>query len=209
MNDQSPLPAGVPIPGRKVAQVVEGARKVFLRDGFEGASVDAIAREAGVSKATLYSYFADKRLLFLHVGQCECARQSEVAEHSIDEDAPVAEVLRRSGKLMMDFITSEFGQRLFRICIAEGERFPALAREFYESGPMVMRGMMIDFLKKAEARGELAIDDHEMAAEQFHELCKANVLPKLIFGMDTPSEDERAYVIDQAVETFLARYGAG
>ena len=207
MNDHSPLPPGVPIPGRKVAQVVEGARKVFLRDGFEGASVDAIAKEAGVSKATLYSYFADKRLLFLHVGQCECARQSEVAEHSIDEDAPAAEVLRRSGTLMMDFITSDFGQRLFSICVAEGERFPDLAREFYESGPMVMRNMMIDFLRKAVERGELRIDDYVMAAEQFHELCGANIFHKLIFGMGTPSADERAYVVDQAVETFLARYG--
>ena len=50
--------------GRKFDQVLEGARSVFLADGFEGASVDQIAKVAGVSKATLYSYFPDKRLLF-------------------------------------------------------------------------------------------------------------------------------------------------
>ena len=53
--------------GRKWAEVLDGARTVFLRDGFEGASVDDIVREAGVSKATLYSYFPDKRLLFLEL----------------------------------------------------------------------------------------------------------------------------------------------
>ena len=53
--------------GRKFDQVLDGARKVFMRDGFEGASVDDIAREACVSKATLYSYFPDKRLLFIEV----------------------------------------------------------------------------------------------------------------------------------------------
>ena len=53
--------------GRKYDQVLEGARIVFLRDGFEGASVDDIAREAGVSKATLYSYFASKEELFFAV----------------------------------------------------------------------------------------------------------------------------------------------
>ena len=53
--------------GRKWSQVLDGARTVFLRDGFEGASVDDIVREAGVSKATLYSYFPDKRLLFMEV----------------------------------------------------------------------------------------------------------------------------------------------
>ena len=65
--------------GRKVAQVLEGARAVFMRDGFEGASVDEIAREAGVSKATLYSYFPDKRLLFMEVAKSECGRQAEAA----------------------------------------------------------------------------------------------------------------------------------
>jgi TetR/AcrR family transcriptional repressor of mexJK operon len=50
--------------GRKFDQVIEGAKAVFLREGFEGASVDEIARDAGVSKATLYSYFPDKQHLF-------------------------------------------------------------------------------------------------------------------------------------------------
>jgi AcrR family transcriptional regulator len=49
--------------GRKFDQVLTGARKVFMADGFEGASVDDIARAAEVSKATLYSYFPDKKLL--------------------------------------------------------------------------------------------------------------------------------------------------
>ena len=53
--------------GRKFDQVLEGARTIFLRDGFDGASVDDIAKEAGVSKATLYSYFPDKRLMFVEV----------------------------------------------------------------------------------------------------------------------------------------------
>lgn len=62
------------IRGRKFAQVLEGARKIFLRDGFEGASVDNIAREAAVSKATLYSYFPDKRLMFIEVFRTEIVR---------------------------------------------------------------------------------------------------------------------------------------
>ena len=53
--------------GRKFDQVLAGAREVFLANGFEGASMDDIARVAGVSKATLYSYFPDKRILFTEV----------------------------------------------------------------------------------------------------------------------------------------------
>ncbi len=58
-----------PRKGRKFNQVLDGARTVFLRDGFEGASVDEIARVAAVSKATLYSYFADKKVLFAAVAK--------------------------------------------------------------------------------------------------------------------------------------------
>ena len=65
--------------GRKFDQVLAGAREVFLRDGFEGAVVDEIARQAGVSKATLYSYFPDKRLLFVEVAKQECRAQSDAA----------------------------------------------------------------------------------------------------------------------------------
>lgn len=197
-----------PVQGRKVDQVIEGARTVFLRDGFEGASVDAIAREAGVSKATLYSYFADKRVLFMHVGRCECQRQSMTTIGEIDFAAPAAEVLKLAGETMLEFITSPLGERIFRICVAESDRFPDLGREFYESGPMVMRAHMVAYLRAAVARGELAIEEFELAADQFAELCKVDLFPRLIFGLGAPSEAERSRIVDAAVEMFMARYGA-
>ena len=116
--------------GRKFDQVLTGATEVFLASGFEGASVDDIARAAGVSKATLYSYFPDKRLLFMEVAKCECCRQADLAVETIDMSAPVANVLRAAADHMIDFITSEFGQRIFRICVAESDRFPDWAANF-------------------------------------------------------------------------------
>lgn len=116
--------------GRKFDQVLAGARDVFMADGFEGASVDAIARAAGVSKATLYSYFPDKRLLFMEVADTECARQSRQAFESIDTDAPPRVVLGLAGRHLLGFITSTFGHQMFRLCVAECDRFPSLASDF-------------------------------------------------------------------------------
>lgn len=76
--------------GRKFDQVVEGAQEIFLRDGFEGASVDDIARAAGVSKATLYSYFPDKRLLFMEVATRQCSEQARISIEKIDSSRPPA-----------------------------------------------------------------------------------------------------------------------
>lgn len=204
------MPDGTTQPkkGRKFDQVLEGARQVFLCDGFEGASVDDIAKAAGVSKATLYSYFPDKRFLFLQVAKTECARQAEQAVETTNMDAPVQQVLNHIAVEMVDLFTSQFGKRIFRICVGESDRFPELAREFYESGPLLIRKRLVGFFQNAVSKGELAITDFELAAEQFHELCKADLFPRMVFNMTdefTPAEKKR--VVDGAVDMFMARYG--
>ncbi|MCU0815813.1 MAG: TetR/AcrR family transcriptional regulator [Cypionkella sp.] len=196
--------------GRKFDQVLAGARLVFLRDGFEGASVDDIARAAGVSKATLYSYVPDKRLLFMEVAKAECHRQAVEAGALIDDSAPVEQVLHGAAERIMAFVLSDFGLNVFRICVAERDRFPGLGEEFYRSGPSLIRARLAAFLRNAAARGVLAIDDPDLAAEQFLQLCKADLHERLIFGVaKTTSSEARARVVEAAVQMFMARYRAG
>jgi len=193
--------------GRKFDQVLAGARDIFMSDGFEGASVDDIAKASGVSKATLYSYFPDKRLLFMEVAKTECVRQAESAVENIDMSQPAKVVLTEAAWQMVEFFTSDFGQRVFRLCVAESDRFPELGREFYESGPALVQDRIIAFLKIGISRNELAIDDLPLAADQFHELCKADLFPRLMFNVDkTFDEAQKRRVVTGAVETFLARY---
>ena len=202
-------PAGIIKRGRKFDQVLAGARDVFLRDGYEGASVDEIARTAGVSKATLYSYFPDKGILFMEVAKVECQRQASEATAEIDMAAPPRAVLSRTATHMLEFFLNDFGQQVFRIAVAESARFPELGREFYESVATSVRETIMAYFRCAIGRGELRIDDLELAAEQFHELCKAWLFPRIVFGVQTRfSEAEIRRVIDGAVETFMARYGA-
>ncbi len=195
--------------GRKFDQVIEGARKVFLRDGFEGASVDDIAREAGVSKATLYSYFPDKRLLFMAIARGECERQANEAVEFINAgEMPLEIALRFAAGVLLDYITSDFGSQTYRLCVAESDRFPALGQQFYGSGPELVRSRMAEYLRKAQAKGQVQIEDFELAADQFAELCKADICNSLLFGVNTEvTEARRERVISGAVEMFLARYG--
>ncbi|MDV7144732.1 TetR/AcrR family transcriptional regulator [Tropicimonas sp. TH_r6] len=194
--------------GRKFDQVLEGAQEVFMRDGFEGASVDDIARAAGVSKATLYSYFPDKRLLFMEVATGQCQRQADECIQAIDPELPPGEVLRGSAERMMGFYLSEFGRAVFRIVVAETERFPGLGREFWEAGPAKSRDVLIDYFHEANARKKLRVPDAELAADQFTELCKVDLHPRLLMGLcGEVSEAERDRVATGAVEMFLARYG--
>ena len=194
--------------GRKFDQVLAGARDVFLAEGFSASNMDHVAKAAGVSKATLYSYFPDKESLFIVVVQTECARQSDEAMEHIDQSAAPAVVLGNAARHLLGFMTSEFGQRMFRICVAQADRFPELGLAFYQSGPMVVREKIGAYLRGATQEGQLHITDFDLAADQFGELCKADIFPKILFGVQTvfePSELDR--IIDGAVSTFLAKYG--
>ena len=117
---------------RKLEQVIDGARAVIVAKGFEGASVDDIAREAGISKATMYRYFPDKIALFQAVMSREC-RASR---------APLSRSSTAAGRSTRSCSTSRSGTSTsccrtvaidaFRTAVAESARFPALARDFYE-----------------------------------------------------------------------------
>jgi len=194
--------------GRKYEQVLEGARKIFMSDGFEGAGVDAIAKQAGVSKATLYSYFSDKRQLFSEVARVECQRQADLAVASIDPADPAKTVLRAAAEHMVGFVLSDFAQSVYRVCVAEADRFPELGQEFYNSGPRIAKDALGPFLELAMSRGELDIPDIDLAAFQFTALCKAEIFDKRIFGVQSSfTKSEINHVIDSAVEMFFARYG--
>mgnify|MGYP002832569349 CR=1 FL=1 len=145
--------------GRKFDQVVEGAREIFLSAGFEGASVDDIARAAQVSKATLYSYFPDKRLLFMEMATAQCQAQADEVLVALDKSKPPRVVLPYIGRSVLDFLLSDMGQRVFRICAAEADRFPELGAQFYECGPVLVRSELQCYLAAAMAWGDVEIDD--------------------------------------------------
>lgn len=194
--------------GRKFDQVLAGARTVFLRDGYDGASVDDIARESGVSKATLYAYFPDKQLMFREICRSECLRLTQETEAEIDPAISVEALLTLAGERIATFTMSDFGQNVWRMIVSEGTRFPELARDFYRNGPGLVHDRLVHHLHHLVQNGTLQIDDLDLAAEQFIQLCKASILEKLVFRMDhqVNAADVRRSVRG-AVEMFLARYG--
>lgn len=195
--------------GRKFSQVLEGARLVFLRDGFEGASVDDIAREAGVSKATLYSYFPDKRLMFMEVFRSELQREAADANALVDIDLPVQQVLPFVIQMIANHLVSEFGVRVFRLSVGEADRFPVLAQEYYESGLIEATQRLIVYFELCVARGELVIDDLELAANQLLRLAGTIIHEKaLLLGRSSITTEDLQRIGSGAVRMFLLAYGS-
>lgn len=192
---------------RKLAQVLEGARAVIVAKGFDGASVDDIARQAGISKATMYRYFPDKTALFQAVMSRDCARQSSAVAEVVDCGKPLSALLQDFGESYLAFILSDFAQDVFRTAVAESERFPEVARTFYETSIDRTRQALLPFMEGAARHGKLPIDDPDLAARRFLALCKGDLPLTQLFGARTAfTPAEISDHVRGAVDAFLKIY---
>lgn len=191
----------------KCAQVMDGARAVFIASGFEGASVDEIARTAGISKATLYRHYSDKTALFNAVMERELAGQTAQFPDITLTGRTLKAFLVDVARSVVTFSLSPFGQAIYRIAVAESGRFPHIGHNFYACGPERNRSRLAPVLAEASERGVLMPLDADHAAHVFFAICKADVFPKRLFqvdgGLSAPAIDAHSR---RSVETFLRAY---
>jgi AcrR family transcriptional regulator len=211
MSDQLDVtrPVAADEESSKRRQIIDGARSVFLSQGFDAASMGEIARAAGVSKGTLYVYFQDKEELFEAIVGEECGLQAE-ATFAFDPDEPIEAALNRIGVAYVNFLCRPEKAQAVRVVIAIAERMPEIGRRFYEQGPAVGIARMADYLKAQVEAGVLAIDDCEVAAAQLLEAFHSSLFKPLVFNFGgTPPQERVEYVVGIAVRAFLKAYRAG
>lgn len=191
----------------KREQILQGARTVFQQDGYEGASMSSIAREAGVSKGTLYNHFENKADLFHAYMQQACQRAIATMFHGLPEQDGAEPVLRTVGRRMIALMLNPERRAIYRMVVAEAERFPELARTFWQSGPRAAMNSLARWITAETASGRLAAEDPEMAADQFFSLCQARLgFRYRLFQIDEPDDEAVEKVVEAAVTTFMARY---
>jgi len=193
----------------KAAQVLSAAKTVFLRDGYEPTSMDAVAREAGVSKATLYAHFSGKEKLFAAVVALECQRHVDFIEQIEAERLPIHEALEKIGLWFTQFLLRPDVIAVHRIVVAESHRFPELGRAFFEAGPTRVQHMMAEFLGRAAERGELVIPDAEVGAELFLSMVKGHMQMRRELGYPGIEDAARIALVRAAVDLFVAGYKPG
>lgn len=212
MSDQIELaaPAGdADEDSAKRRQILEGAAKVFLAQGFDAASMGEIARAAGVSKGTLYVYFENKEMLFNAIVHQERQGQAETIFRFDPADSDVAAVLTRLGNAFVPFLCDPRRISPLRTVIAIGSRMPDAGRAFYDSGPAAGIRRLADYLRAQTAAGVLTVDDCEVAAAQFVDACQSTLFKPVLFGFgEAPGTERIAHVVGIAVRTFMAAYRA-
>ncbi len=203
------LPAGADEDSAKRRQIVEGARAVFLAQGFDAASMNDIARAAGVSKGTLYVYFRHKEQLFEAIVEQECEAQAEGIFDLDPNDHDVEAVLTRLGFAYIRFLCRPEKASAIRTVIAIAERMPELGRKFYESGPAKGIAKLAAYIAAQVEAGVLVVDDGEVAAAQLMEAYQAMLFKSMVFNfVREPSAQQIERVVLIAVKVFLAAYRA-
>src|SRR4029079_15317744 len=187
----------------KRASIVGGAKDVFLRHGFEGASMDGIAAAAGVSKMTVYRYFRSKEQLFAGVIRDLCERIIDEDLERMLERRP-EEALRGFARRMVTILFARDTVELHRIVVAESRRFPALGRLFYKSGPEACIAMLAAHLQRPPSRKTLNLRNPRRTAEEFLELLRGYAHLRVLLGVQkTLSARELEENIEGAVQHIL------
>src|ERR1043166_6930143 len=112
----------------KTEAILEAAGQLFREHGYGAVSMDQIAREAGVSKATVYAHFESKDRLFAAMVHNACRAYAEGRLPAVTEMEDVRAALTHICREIERFLLSPKTLGIYRVIIAEGPRFPELVQ---------------------------------------------------------------------------------
>lgn len=192
--------------GRKFEQVRDGASAVFMREGYAAASVDEIARAANVSKATLYSYFPDKRLMFQEVLRAALDQGFREAVVQADHAAPPATALPTVLTALAAWLVAEPQLSLHRIVVAEATRFPEIAASYADAVLENVIRPLAELIEIWIARSEIMPHDAGQSAQQLMALISGQLQPCALLSERIPDKARIAQVGSSTAILFLNAY---
>ncbi|WP_417661149.1 TetR/AcrR family transcriptional regulator [Pseudomonas sp.] len=199
-------------PGRpkdlaKRSAILEAAKTLFLRNGYDGSSMDAIAAEAGVSKLTVYNHFTDKETLFSAAVKAKCEEQIPELLFELPDETPIETILLKVALAFHTLINSRESVELHRVMVSLSGQDTKLSKLFFEAGPQRLLDAMQRLLERANASGKLKIDNPHIAADQFFCLIKGGANFCVLIGLEEALEGDAALEhIQQHVAMFIRAY---
>ena len=203
-------PAAPPDESPKRRQVLDAATDLFLAHGYGAVSMDAVARRANVSKATLYAYFASKDELFATIVRERGLTNSLDASLFAEQVPDLRAALEAIGQRVLRFMLKERTLAIYRIALAESERFPELGRAFHAAGPAKFCGLVRSWMALQQQAGLVRAADLDVATQQFMALLRSGVFMRASLAIPpAPAEAEIDATVTAAVDTWLRAFGTG
>jgi len=149
----------------KREQILQGALAIFLRQGYEGTSMDRVASAAGVSKITIYKHFQGKEGLFTALIEWVTTQRFQIVFGALSLADPPEVVLRQVATRLLDMLAVDEEYIAFlRLIIGESGRFPAMGQLFIQAMPQKVLRLLTQYF---QAHPELNFRDPEAAARIF------------------------------------------
>ena len=192
----------------KRAAILQAAKDLFLRLGYDGSSMDAIAAEAKVSKLTVYSHFHDKESLFAASIAAHCVNQLPAAIFDLAEDVEIKTALAGVAQRFHGMINSQEAIELHRLMVTIAMQHPERTRLFYDAGPQRTHNEMARLLTQAHQQGKLNIPDPMIAAEYFLSSFTGCSQFQNILGLGVEDAAASERYVREVVQRFVRAYQA-
>ena len=186
--------------------ILDVAQACFVAEGYGATSMSTIAARLGGSKGTLYNYFRSKEELFDAFVRRSCERVLSQIDRFPEGD-DLGKRLDQMAEAFLTHLLTPEAIAIHRLVVGEGERFPELARLFYEAGPRRGIALAVDMFSTLMDQGVLRRADPIVAAHHFKDLSLSGVHNLRLWGVIpdlTPTELKARAKI--AVDTFLRAY---
>jgi AcrR family transcriptional regulator len=186
------------------AELLDAALAEFFEKGFAAARLEDIAARAGVSKGTVYLYFASKDEMFEALVQAIPQANIERARAiAADESIPAEALLRRLLQFVGGLIGDERMMKFPRLIISDGGKFPKLAETYKRE--VISRGVGI--LSSVIERGIAEGAFRELDAKKAAYAAIAPLLFTAIYRTTFERFDDEAFdregFVAQHIETFV------
>jgi TetR/AcrR family transcriptional repressor of mexJK operon len=193
---------------RKHESILTAAVDLFLANGYERTSVDAVALAAGVGKQTVYSHFAGKETLFLAAVESARSIPARTGDGLELDPARPPEGLQTLGAAVLDVVLDPTVAALQRLTISELPRHPQL-QAMWRTGAQNTRLLttVTSYLERCHESGSLVVREAERVARQFVFLLATEARTSTAYGTAPLTNPERARILRETTDLFMASLG--
>ncbi len=190
----------------KRQQILNAAVSLFTEQGYAATSMDFIAKNADVSKQTVYSHFGSKDELFSASVEYKC-ESLHILDLSLHDLSDPQTILFKLAQNFTDFITSKEACAVHKICVFESTTYPQVSEMFYKAGPLRVTNEVTLLMAKLHQQKILDIENPKQAALQFLNMMKGELWMQTEFNIkDRISPEEVEKYLRDSVAFFIRGY---
>ena len=199
--------SGRPKDLEKRAKILQAAKSIFLKMGYHATSMDQIAKEAAVTKLTVYNHFQDKANLFICAIEESCEESIRAKQFELTPESDFRQALYLMCQRALSIIYLPEAMKLDRVLFELAAEQSPLTQQFFDASHTRMCHVWCDFFEQAIAFKFIQADAPLKQTELIISLMLGIRHQQVLLGLaPVPTADEIDQIIQHAIEIFLLKY---